>query len=124
MAVNNHIHLIGRLGKDPQEGQTSKGNPKCTFSIAVDRIGSGKGDDKVTDWFFITLYGKSAENALKILAKGSLVDVEGRVETYRKEDDTSGFVVAGSEWQVLNGGKRREDDDGEASAPAEDDIPF
>ena len=124
MAVNNHIHLIGRLGKDPVEGQTGKGNPKCTFSIAVDRIGAGKGEDKVTDWFFIVLYGKNAENALKILTKGCLVDIEGRVETYRKDDESTGFVVSGSEWMICDKPEGSRRDDGEASAPAEDDIPF
>lgn len=98
MAVNNSIRLIGRLGKDPERGNTQKGSAKVTFNLGVGRFGAAK---DTTDWFFVTLYGKQAETAQNMLHKGSLVAVEGSIETWKKQDGGTGFGVAASGWQIL-----------------------
>ncbi|TXH41475.1 MAG: single-stranded DNA-binding protein [Desulfurellales bacterium] len=61
------ITVLGRLGKDPKLGTTQNGKSFCNFSIAAD---SGSGDHKITTWFSVTVWGKSAEAAHKYLQKG------------------------------------------------------
>jgi single-strand DNA-binding protein len=89
MSVMNNFSCIGRLGKDPELGQTKNNQPKLTFSMGVPRIGGTTKDQ--TDWFFVTLYGKAASTASKILRKGSLVAVQGSIETWKKQDGGTGF---------------------------------
>ena len=98
MSVTNSVRLIGRLGKDPEKGMTKNNQPKVTFNMGVGRLGSAK---DVTDWFFVTMYGKQAETAGNLLRKGALVAVEGSIETWRKQDNSTGFGVAASGWQIL-----------------------
>ena len=133
MSVVNSVRLIGRLGKDPERGSTTKGQPKVTFSLGVGRLGSAK---DMTDWFYVTLYGKQAETAQNMLHKGSLIAVEGSIETWKKQDGGTGFGVACSGWQILEsrkGGSRagdaeaeRQDERERASSSQfeEDEYPF
>ncbi len=97
MSVTNSVMLIGRLGKDPEQGTTKNNQPKLTFNMGVGRLGS----KDITDWFYVTLYGKQAETAGVMLRKGSLVAVQGSIETWRKQDNSTGFGVAASGWQIL-----------------------
>ena len=113
MSVVNSVRLIGRLGKDPESGTTKNNQPKATFSMGVGRLGAAK---DTTDWFYVTMYGKQAESAVNMLKKGSLVAVEGSIETWKKQDGGTGFGVACSGWQVLEprkSGSRAGDNDAE-----------
>ncbi len=83
----NKIIIIGNLGKIP-ELKTTKSNAKfCNFTVAVNRVIKG---DKLTQWFNVTCWNKTAEYASKHLAKGSKVAVEGRMESYETIDKGSG----------------------------------
>ena len=99
MSVMNSVRFIGRLGKDPEQSTTKNNQPKVTFSMGVPRIGGTTKDQ--TDWFYVTVYGKQASAAANMLRKGSLVAVEGSMETWRKQDNSTGFGVACSSWQIL-----------------------
>ncbi len=112
MSVLNSVRLIGRLGKEPESGTTQNNQPKLTFSMGVARLGS-KSD--VTDWFYVTMYGKPANAAAKMLHKGSLLVVEGSIETWRKQEGGTGFGINCSGWQLLEpkGGSRAEDQEAE-----------
>lgn len=80
----NKIILIGRLGRDPERRATPSGKSVCTFTIATD---TGYGDSKKTDWHTVAVFGKTAENCVKFLHKGSLAYVDGRIyyDTYEKD---------------------------------------
>ena len=58
----------------------------CTFSLAVDR-GFADKDGNKTDFINVKVFGKTAENIEKYCDKGSLLAVEGRIQTgsYEKE---------------------------------------
>ena len=75
----NVLHITGNLTANP-ESRTVNGrnvpNTVCNFTVAVNRYAQGK---KVTDFFRITVWGKSAENAMKYLYKGRQVAVTGPV---------------------------------------------
>lgn len=131
MSVTNKAFLIGRLGKDPERGTTKNNQPKATFSLGVGRLGAAK---DTTDWFFVSMYGKQAETALNMLRKGSLVAIEGSIETWKKSDSSTGFGIACASWQVLEprkGGSRagdaeaeRQDERERASSAQEDEDEY
>ena len=88
--VNKAI-LIGRLGRDPEMRYTGGGTPVCNFSLATDESYTDKAGQrqKKTEWHNIVAWGKLAENCAKLLSKGSLCYVEGRLQT-RTWDDRDG----------------------------------
>lgn len=75
----NALHIAGNLTANPESrivnGQNGA-NTVCNFTVATNRYARGK---KVTEYFRITLWGNSAENAMKYLAKGRPVCVTGPV---------------------------------------------
>lgn len=75
----NSVSLVGRLTRDPEVKYTPTQMAIGNFTIAIDR--PTKGEEKKTDFPRITVYGKQAENCEKFLAKGSLVGIQGRLET-------------------------------------------
>ena len=79
--------IIGRLGQSPRFSTSKSGTSVCSFSVAVD---TGYGDKKQTDWYGVTVFGKTAENCNRFLQKGSLVNVEGIVHLrkYQGKDGT------------------------------------
>lgn len=80
----NKAFFHGRLTKEPRALRTSSGLSCCKFDIAVN---SGWGDNAKTSYINITVFGKTADNCIKFLAKGSEVLVESTVSTgsYEKE---------------------------------------
>lgn len=78
----NNVVLIGRLAKDPELRYTAQTQMAvATFSIAIDRGKDKNGDDKGADFPRIMVFGKQAENCEKFLSKGSLVGIQGRIQT-------------------------------------------
>ena len=85
----NKVTLIGRLGQDPEVREV--GNSKvANFSIATDESYTDRSGNKVekTEWHKIVMWNKAAENAQAFLKKGSLVYVEGKIETRSWENDS------------------------------------
>lgn len=81
--------LIGRLTRDPELRYIpSTGKAVSTFSIAVDRTYTSKTGEKMTDFFNIVVWGKTAENCANYLAKGRLVAVKGSIENRSYETQT------------------------------------
>ncbi len=87
----NKAILIGRLGRDVDLRYTGTGSPVCNFSLATDESYNNKSGErqKKTEWHNIIGWGKLAENCAKLLSKGSLCYVEGRLQT-REWDDRDG----------------------------------
>jgi single-strand DNA-binding protein len=90
MSVNKVI-LVGRLGKDPETRYTSSGQAVCNFSLATDETYKDRAGErqKRTEWHRIVVWAKQAEIAQQYLHKGSLIYVEGRIQT-RQWDDREG----------------------------------
>lgn len=76
--------VVGRLTRDP-ESKTYGDNTVCRFSVAVD---DGFGDKKTTDFFNCSAWGKTGANVQQYTKKGSLVLVEGKMKSSKKEDRT------------------------------------
>lgn len=86
----NRIILIGRLVRDVEKKTTATGKTFATFTVAVrKKIKPTNPDEKDSDFFNCKVWGQSAEYAAGYLAKGSLVSLEGRMES-RKFTDKEG----------------------------------
>lgn len=80
--------LLGRLGQDP-ESKDYNGNMKTTFSLATNEKWKDKttGEYKeTTEWHNVVFWGRQAEVAQQYLKQGSLVFVEGSIQTRTWED--------------------------------------
>jgi single-strand DNA-binding protein len=87
MSVNKAI-LVGRLGKDPETKYTGSGQAVSNFSLATDETYKDKNGErqKKTEWHRLVVWGKQAEIAQQYLKKGSLIFVEGRIQTREWQD--------------------------------------
>lgn len=85
----NKVILIGRLGQDPEVREVGSGKV-ANFSIATDESYVDKTGTKVekTEWHRIVMWNRAAENAEKYLTKGSLIYVEGKLETRSWESES------------------------------------
>ena len=81
----NLVVLTGRLTADPELKTTSNGLSVTTFSIAVDRR-YRSGEERQTDFINIVAWRQSAEFITKYFKKGSLIGIEGSIQTRRYQD--------------------------------------
>ncbi|TAH51291.1 MAG: single-stranded DNA-binding protein [Chloroflexota bacterium] len=79
----NKVMIMGNLGRDPEMRYTPSGKPVTSFSVAVSRTYMKPEGERaeVTDWFNVVAWGRLAEICSQYLTKGSMVYVEGRLET-------------------------------------------
>ena len=116
MATLNLVQIIGRLGRDPELRYTHTGSPVASLNIATDESYVDRDDNKVerTEWHRVLVFQRQAENCANYLRKGSLVYVEGSLQT-RKWQDQNGqdrytTEIKAQRVQFLD---RREDGQGE-----------
>jgi len=83
----NKVMLIGRLTRDPEMRYTPSGAPVTSFSLATNRYGQSTDGEKkeYTDYHNVVVWNIGKRNLAEIagqyLHKGSLVYVEGRLQT-------------------------------------------
>ena len=77
----NRVVLVGRLTKDPELRYTPSGVPMARFTIAVNRTFSNQQGDREADFIGCIAWRKQAENLANFMRKGSLIGVEGRIQT-------------------------------------------
>lgn len=82
----NKAFLIGRLTRDPELRYSSSNAAIVNFSIAIDRQYTNAQGQRETDFINIVAFQKQAENIKKYVFKGSLVAVDGRIQTRNYED--------------------------------------
>ena len=110
MASLNKVLLIGNLGRDPETRYLPSGGAVCNFSIATSERFTDKSGQKQerTEWHNIVMYGKLAEIAQQYLKKGSNVYIEGRIQTSKWQDKTTGqdkykTEIVADQMQMLGG---------------------
>jgi single-strand DNA-binding protein len=81
--------LIGRLGQDPEVRYTQSNTAVATLSIATsERFKDGNGElQERTEWHRVVAWGRLAEICQQYLNKGSLVYIEGPLQTRQWEDN-------------------------------------
>ena len=77
--------LTGRLTADPELKYTQNNVPVCSFSIAVDRRYK-QGEERQADFINITAWRQTAEFISKYFSKGSMIGIEGSIQTRRYQD--------------------------------------
>ena len=82
----NSVVLMGRITKDlevKEYGETKV----LSFTIAINRKFAKEGEEKQADFIMCKCFNKTAENLARFFRKGSLIAVEGRIQTgsYDKE---------------------------------------
>ena len=131
----NIVVLVGNLGGDPEGWTTKGGTDIAKFSMATSRYVDG---EERTDWHRIICFGKTANNVLEYLRKGSQVAINGRLQTrtYDKDGETRYMteVVANSvkflSKKSGDGGGQKQrhrqtkPEPEQAAADFDDDIPF
>jgi len=140
MSVNKVI-LVGRLGRDPETRYTGGGQAVANFSMATDESYKDKNGErqKRTEWHKIVVWGKQAEIAQQYLKKGSLIFVEGRIQSREWQDKEgqkrTSFEIVATNFRMLGGRAEsaaagaggagaapRGGDDFDQSAPAEESL--
>lgn len=81
--------LIGRLGQDPEVRYTQSNTAVATLNIATsERYKDGNGEyQEKTEWHRVVAWGRLAEICQQYLNKGSLVYIEGPLQTRQWEDN-------------------------------------
>jgi len=108
MSVNKVI-LVGRLGRDPETRYTSGGQAVANFSIATDETYKDRNGErqKRTEWHKIVVWAKQAEIAQQYLKKGSLLYLEGRIQSREWQDKEgqkrTSFEIVATNFRMLGG---------------------
>lgn len=122
MAYLNKVQIIGNLGADPKISQTQNGVLIANFNVGcTERFKDSQGvQQSKTEWVRVVLFNGTADVAQKYLHKGSLVYVEGKLQTrsYKDNQGIDRYVteVIGSTMQML-GGKPEQAQNQPAPAP-------
>lgn len=77
----NRVVLVGRLTKDPDLRYTPNGVAVANFTLAVNRPFSNQQGNREADFINCVVWRRPAENLANYMKKGSLVGVDGRVQT-------------------------------------------
>lgn len=85
----NKVILMGRFTRDPELRSTPQGVSTCAFSIAVDRNFVRQGEERKADFINCVAWRQTAEFIAKYFKKGSMVALEGSIQT-RSWDDNEG----------------------------------
>ncbi len=89
--LRNKVHLIGRLGSDPELFNFDDGKIKANLTVATNYKYKNQSGELVSDtqWHNLVAWGKTAEQVGKLLKKGKEVAIDGKL-TNRKYQDKEG----------------------------------
>jgi single-strand DNA-binding protein len=84
----NKVTLVGHLGKDPEIRHLENGASVASFSLATSESYRDKNEEwqNLTEWHNIVAWRYLASSAEKNLKKGSLVYIEGKINTRKWQD--------------------------------------
>lgn len=86
----NCVVLMGRLTANPELRQTSSNIAVVRFSIAVDRSFMRQGEERQADFINIVAWRQTAEFVEKYFKKGSMIAIQGHIQTGSYEDKKTG----------------------------------
>lgn len=88
----NRAVLTGRLTRDPELRYTTSGTAVVSFTLAVDRQFRNQNGDRDADFINCVIWRRSAENFSNFTHKGSLVGIDGRIQTRNYENQQGNRV--------------------------------
>ena len=91
----NRTVLVGRLTRDPELRYTGSGAAVATFTVAVNRTFTNSQGEREADFINCVMWRKAAENFCNFTRKGSLVGIDGRIQTrsYENQQGTRVYVT-------------------------------
>lgn len=138
--MTNRFVGIGRLTRDVELKFTPTGVAVASFSIAINRTFKNQQGEYETDFINVVAFKKLAENVANYTQKGSLVAVEGRIQTrsYENKQGQRVYVteIIADSVQFLESKKQEEkprytanpgdpfQNNGQAIDIQDDDLPF
>lgn len=78
--------IMGRLTADPELRTTGNGTSVTSFSVAVDRSFVRAGEERQTDFINVVAWRQTAEFVTRYFHKGSMIAVQGSIQTRNYED--------------------------------------
>jgi len=139
----NMAQIIGHLGRDPEVRYTPEGTAVAKLAVATNETWKDKDGEKQerTEWHRVVLFDKKAEIAAEYLKKGSMVYIQGRLQTrkWQGDDGQDRYTteIVAERMRMLGGkGERDTAENGAPNAPgssqrgqssrstAEPDVPF
>jgi len=94
------VTLIGHAGQDAELRTTGGGTTMAKFSLATK-------EREKTEWWSVTVFGQSAENAARLITKGMKVFVQGRFDLREYEQQGNkrfSLDVVADKWELCSGG--------------------
>ena len=82
----NRTVLVGRLTRDPELKHTANNSAVVSFTLAVNRQFTNSQGEREADFINCVIWRKAAENFVKFTSKGSLVGIDGRIQTRNYEN--------------------------------------
>ena len=82
----NVVAIMGRLAADPQLRQTTTGKNVASFRIACDRGRRDANGQSQADWLDVVAWDRTAEFVCKYFQKGSLIAIDGRLQSRQYQD--------------------------------------
>lgn len=91
----NRSVLVGRLTRDPELRYTNGGAAVATFTIAVNRQFTNQSGEREADFISCVIWRKAAENLTNFTHKGSLIGIDGHIQTrnYENQQGTRIYVT-------------------------------
>lgn len=135
----NKVTLIGRLGKDPEVRTLETGTNIAKVALATEESYKDKSGEwqTITEWHTVIMWRDMAERAEKMLKKGYLVYIEGKLTSRSWEDENGNkkyiTEIRANTFRLLRSDINGDRNNGQASKPsaattttadASDDLPF
>lgn len=141
----NKVQIIGRVGKDPEVRYSTNGDAIANFTVATSERYKDKQTGEAvekTEWHNVSAFRRLAEIIGEYVHKGSLIYIEGKIQTRKYEKDGVTHYatsIVASEMKMLGSKDGSQQQQGQqrpanrAPAPREqatgfddmdDDIPF
>ena len=106
----NKVILIGNLGADPEIRHMPNGAAVANINLATSESWKDKNTGELqerTEWHRVVLFQRLAEIVAEYLKKGSKVYIEGRLQTRKWQDKTTGqdrytTEIIANEMQMLD----------------------
>lgn len=91
----NRVVLVGRLTRDPDLRYTPNGIAVANFNIACNRPFKNQNGENEADFINCVVWRKTAENLANYMKKGSMIGVDGRLQSrsYENKDGKMVFVT-------------------------------
>jgi single-strand DNA-binding protein len=118
----NKVFILGNLTSDPEIKSMPSGQSVANFRIATNRVfyDKNKAKQEQVEFHNVVAFGRNAEIVQQYLKKGSMILVEGRIQTRSWDDQATGTKRYRTEiiTERMQMGPRRFSESGQ-SAPVE-----